>query len=188
MSPGHVECKTENTSELFKRNAEKFHFNVPKQENHYVRRKTKRMERKIISNIYFPRKKISGHIQCTLENSGELFWEKVENNALNVWKLWSWKYLFKNSILIKLFLWTQRIHSWQLWPKTLRKKPKTFLSLIANDKWNWFFLLVKSIFFLIKFLWIRRLQFWKCRRDIIRRRAGKFLSCLRVRWKQCMFS
>ena len=78
-------------------------------------------------------------------------------HCLIVCKRFKVEYLFKKPILIKLFLWTQRIHSWQLWPKTFGKKPKNFFSLIAYHKWHLILSFGKKHLFLKKFLWIRRL-------------------------------
>ena len=66
----------------------------------------------------------------------EKFLAKGWKQCLNVCKRFKVENLFKKPILIKLFQWTQRNHSWQLWPKTFGKKPKIFLSLIANHKWQ----------------------------------------------------
>ena len=81
MSPGHVECKTDNTSDFFKQNAEKFHFNVPKKERIIMSGMSKTSGKNFFFKYLVSSNSIAGHIQCILEKSLKNFWRNAENIA-----------------------------------------------------------------------------------------------------------
>ena len=124
----------------------------------------------------------SGNIEGILENSGENFWQKVENLALKVLV----DYPFEKPIFIKRFLWARWLHILDnSFEKIWQKAHNNTLNISIDFKFE---LLFEKIIFIKLFLWTRRMHLWQYWRKILVKCQDSFVHCPQIKKYNWNFS